>query len=46
MLAAMAAIARSWPNERRAGALLAQARKMRDADIADALRGTGIEVAA
>jgi hypothetical protein len=46
MLAALAAIARSWPTERRAAALLAQARKTRDDDIADALRGTGIEVAA
>lgn len=39
MLAALSAMARSWPAERRAAALLAQARRMRDPDIVEALRG-------
>jgi hypothetical protein len=38
MLASLSGIARSWPTERRVAALLAQARKMKDAEIVAALR--------
>jgi hypothetical protein len=45
MIAALSAIARSWPGERRAAALLVQAQKMKDTDIADALRGSDAQAA-
>ncbi len=46
MLAALASMVRAWPTERRAAALLAQARGARDPDIAEALRGAHAEEAA
>jgi hypothetical protein len=45
MIAALSAIARSWPAERRAAALLAQASKMKDSDVAGALRGSDAQAA-